>query len=238
MTLRGFFRWIWRFNALIIFGGGIVVSLLAAWGVAQVLYQAVRPRPLPNTAAVGTASVVREQVFVGSFTAVPGTAYYSAPLSAVQDVRTESYSSSYGTKAAGSLRNLILFDSRDGATRRVLPDDSSIMTQLEFVPGGLDNGQRRPARAALFLVHRADADGNRRIDAADPGDLVMAPLDRAGLVTLATGVSRLHGVRETPTGTLVAFVRTGAALRFIEIDPAAAAILRSGAIDLPDLPPS
>ena len=89
----GFFKYVWRFNALAIAGAATVCILLGIYGGVTLYKEETRSRRVTNVVNVGEHENVSEEFSLGSPTIVAGTPYVRIPL-----YRGQSYSASYYSK--------------------------------------------------------------------------------------------------------------------------------------------
>ena len=228
METNRFFLLIWRLNALLITGAGLMLALAGAYAMASLVRDAVRPgvitspvRPAPSPGGPATS--------LDAFIEVPDTLYLIA------EVKGEEREDSAGRGSSYSLdhpvRNLVILDAGAAAARRVLPDDGAVLGSYQMVPR--QTGTRTaPPEALLVTAHRADTDGNGRVNRNDAGDLVAAPLAGGAALVLATNVRRILAVTARGERRFAAVVENRAGLRLVEFSLDGLRVLRDVAVEI------
>lgn len=167
------FRLVWRLNAVVILGVGLVAGVVAAWALVQIGRDIVRPRVIDGVMRAPTAQA-REVIALGGFTEAPGGRYLVGPITGEQDGDGGVYS-----KTIGSSRDLVVLDRETGGVTRVLDRLDHVILSWSYpvAERGAD-ADPDPKHLVVTLVD-ADTDANGRLDGNDRrAVLVCAPSGR------------------------------------------------------------
>lgn len=186
---KGFFRAIWRFNALTIAAVsalGLFIGSYAAFQIARDVfyrpYQAhdiARVEPQDGTTGPGTpAPKIRTDLSVNRFSHIRGTDTVWAQLSA-----TQSYDYKYSSKEASSTRNVIFYDLKTGQSRKLLPDDDRIVIETNELRDD-DPQALKPPKALLFSLIEKDTNADGVLNTEDGVTIVLTRPNGEGLTRI------------------------------------------------------
>ncbi|TDR89642.1 hypothetical protein [Enterovirga rhinocerotis] len=234
-----FFRLVWRVNALLILGVALAVCALVGSQLARDLSRGWtasrgpdRGIATPATVPAGRAAEAPPEVLhVGRFARADGPILY-APLYLGRPGDIAKYAS--GPKQGAQTRNIVFFDSRDGALRRLLPDDAGRILDQTTIARREPGEDSRPV-ARLYVHVPADSSGDGVLDHRDLQRILVTRPDGSGQVVLAEGVDHFVTV-EAGSGagrTLSYFVRRGGELHYGAFDLATFEPGRSTPVPLP-----
>lgn len=153
------FRLIWRLNALVILGVGLVAGVVALWALVQIGRDIVRPRMVEGVLNP-TLPERRETLTLGGFEAAPGGRYLIARIQGEQDGDSGVYS-----KTVGSTRDLVILDRVTGEAKRVLGRLDHLILTWSY-PVADREGTPEPSLLLLTVID-ADTDGDKRLDSND-----------------------------------------------------------------------
>jgi len=174
------FRFIWRVNALVILGVGLVAGAVASWGLIQIARDIVRPRAIEGVMRVPDADQ-REIVSLGSFTPAPGGRYLVGTVSGEQEGFEAGYS-----KTIGSTRDLVILDRVSNTIVRLLGRTDQVILSWSYP---VADGEK-PVDPSMLLVTLVDADsnGDKRLDGADRRTLLACLPSGADCKPLLAGI--------------------------------------------------
>jgi len=175
------FRAIWRFNAVAIALGVVLVAILALIALTDMATRALW-REATNVAkpAADTDTTIPDDVklSLGRLSWIQKGSVLWAPVHSAQTFR-------YGvsSKTASSTRNYIFFDVQTGASRPLLPDNRSIITDTEVVKLERRGEPSKAVALAIAIVSR-DTNGDGRLSANDTADVALVKSDGSNLTRL------------------------------------------------------
>lgn len=103
-----FFRFVWRFNGLVIMAAGLLAVGVLAFSVYKIFQDVKRDRTARNIINVQQENNIKETWQLGYMTGIEGSPYVMIPLSSGQD-----YSASYYSQSTQSVRNYLFINSQN-----------------------------------------------------------------------------------------------------------------------------
>ncbi|NNE86673.1 MAG: hypothetical protein HKN27_01245 [Silicimonas sp.] len=192
----GFFKWVWRFNALALAG-------LLLFAGAMVLWEMI-PRTASSVSGVVNVDPADETLVetlqIGGVTVIDGLIRYSVGREQTYDVgyssgkstRNNTLNYGYLDPESGDLRWLL--DGFDAliletiALRRPSRASRSSVSESE-------NDETQETVATLFLIVDQDTSGDKRLSRSDIGRLALSMPDGTGLKNILEDVHAFRGVQ-------------------------------------------
>jgi hypothetical protein len=205
------FRLVWRLNALVILGVGLVAGLVAAWALLQIVRDVVRPRVLDGVMHAPQAER-SEVITLGGFDVAPGGRYLVAPVQGEQTGEVSVYS-----KTSGSTRDLVVIDRQTGTVARVLSRVDRVILTWQYPVAD----RATPADPPLLLVTvvDADTDGNGRLDGNDSRTLLGCAPSGQPCTPLLTGVDHVLSLSARADGRVDVATTTAGKTEWRVINP-------------------
>ncbi len=229
---KGFYRAIWRFNALAIAAVsalGLFVGSYAAFQIARDVFY--RPYQAHDIARVepqdGTGALpkLRTDLSVASFSPIRGTETLWAQLTA-----TQSYDYRYSSKEASSTRNVIFYDVKSGKSRKLLPSDDAVIADTRELREDDPQGTK-PPKALLFSFIEKDTNGDGVLNHQDGVTLALAQSNGEGLMRIEEFSGELKGeTLVTAANEIVVMTERDGALKALHIDLASFKVTKSAAV--------
>jgi hypothetical protein len=211
-----FFRFVWRLNALVLFGAASIALVLGAYALYQIVKQETQTSFVEDQARLDPEPVTQEKLSLGRLEPVPGRDLARA------DVRAEQ--AGYGGPASsdkiiGSTRNVLLLDLETGKTRKLFDTDRNIVMAETRFPVDMRGGPTdAPTTGYIFTVVSADSDKDNRLSASDAKSLLGWPIDAEKPVVVANGIDEV--LMTQMRGSVISMVvRTGKRIARLDIDP-------------------
>lgn len=218
---RGFFRLVWRFNALAIAAVSaivIFVGVFSAYHIARDLFrQSYQARDIARVehAADGDAAQppVKTDVSLTQFTPIRGSSILWASLEAHQ-----TYDFRSSSKEASSTRNIVFYDMTKGESRKLLADDTRLIIERRELRND-EAPSNDPPRALFFLLIENDTDKDGLLTQRDEWTIAMSRLNGDGLTRIEGAVGSVHGMTLNASGNeAVAVVDSGGSLTALHIE--------------------
>ncbi|KPN63241.1 hypothetical protein SAMN04488527_10221 [Aliiroseovarius crassostreae] len=213
----GFFKFIWRFNALALAGILVLVAGVFTWQV--VLKDVLRDRSareVVNIDPEDTTLVETRVIRVNGPVAGQG-------LFRVSLVAEQGYDSGYASKDTyDSVLNTGFYDPSTGVTRWVFSGNEQLITNVEGLYGETPGEQRvkdRPVRGYLLTFVDQDSSGDRRLSHSDRKSVMaLGPDGQGGTVILSdlTAAPQIWGLEG---GAVVLFYEKDGARFSAQYDP-------------------
>jgi hypothetical protein len=186
------FRLIWRLNALVILGVGLVAGVVALWALVQIGRDVVRPRAVEGVLNP-TLTDRRETLSLGGFEPAPGGRYLVAAIQGEQAGETGVYA-----KTVGSTRDLVVLDRATGVTKRVLGRLDQLI--LGWSHPVADRAAPIEPSLLLITVVEADTDGDTRLDGGDRRAVLACAPSGEACAPVVAGVDQVLSHAARPDG--------------------------------------
>ena len=191
---NGFFKYVWRFNALAIAGATTICILLGLYGGLTIFKEETRPRRVTNVVNVDQQDKVLEEFSLGTPSAMAATSYVQVPL-----YRGQSYGvGSIYSKGSQQAVNLLFLNSSTNESRwlfngvgQLLLDSQVLFNKLKDAPD-----QPRAAVAVVHVVVEKDTDGDKRLTGKDAISLATSATDGTNYRKLIEGIDQLYSVQQ------------------------------------------
>ena len=192
---HGFFKWVWRYNGLVIAVAATLILGIILWEMTSDLRRSLNPRvtnvvAIPSPTADGTpadpADLVERTYFSGSLRTNRKSLY------AMRLYREQTYTNNYVSKdSTGNLINYVIVDSTTGTTRplfegneRLILDHYDLKT---YPPRGESYGV-----GTILTVVETDTNGDGRLSRNDTWSTYFVDPDWTGPVKLLESVEDLQ----------------------------------------------
>ena len=169
----GFFKWVWRFNALVIAGVVTCAAVAIVWDMTRDLRREWLPTRTTDTLAIapteaGTAPVAAPQTVARRYFGRPGTqgsgSIFAMPLYVEQKYENRGISKS----SSGNIVNYRIVDMQAATNRWLFPATGVERLVLEAQPMILNTSQGNQRRIGYLLsVVEADTNGDARLSRRD-----------------------------------------------------------------------
>jgi hypothetical protein len=229
---KGFFRAVWRFNALAIAAVSCLALFVGAYAAFQIARDVFhRPYQAHDIARVETkdgAAVpprVRTDLSVASFSPIRGTETLWAHLTAKQ-----AYDFRYSSKEASSTRNVIFYDVKSGRSRKLLSNDNAVIVDTRELREDDPKGTK-PPKALLFSFIEKDTNGDGILNHQDGVTLALAQANGEGLTRIEEASGQLKGeTLVAAANEIVVMNERDGALKALHIDLATFKVTKSEAV--------
>ncbi|MFC3692809.1 hypothetical protein [Chenggangzhangella methanolivorans] len=239
---NAFFRFIWRMNALVIFGLALLSLLAVVYWVVELV--GPRARNVVEISSAGEKDApAREparELKVGGFQP-SGPSVFEAPLLRASSSRKRpALSSGFKGGEDQIALNVVFFNTQTGEIKRVFPTDSGLVLRRHAVRFS----EKDDPVAHLYVYVPADSNGDKLLTDDDAKRVVMVRPDGGSMITLAEGVDEFDRADETNYGSMLVkadapklrcFVRKYDETRFLEVDLATFTVTSGPVVALPKL---
>jgi len=166
MQENRFFRFVWRFNAVVLMIVGILAIVLLGFGGYQIFEEILGEEAPAKTVDVGGGSIADEKWRLGQLQNIEGSPYVMIPLFSDQGV-----DSSYSSKASStSSHNLLFINCEDNQKRWLFPANDFLVVRKCLLPEGdyFSSCKRdQPVKAILYQIAKKDTNGDGRLTEND-----------------------------------------------------------------------
>lgn len=218
---KGFFRLVWRFNALAIAavsGISLFVGAYATYHVARDLFR--HPYQTEDVARVEQPAdgdtpqpAVKTDVSLSHFSSIRGSPILWATLDARQ-----TYDFRYSSKEASSTRNVVFYDMAKGESRKLLADDKRLIVERRELRKD-DAPSNDPPTALFFLLIETDTDKDGLLTQRDAWTIAFSRVNGEELTRIEGAAGSVYGVTLNAGGNeAVTIVEAGGGLSALHID--------------------
>lgn len=190
----GFFKWLWRFNAVVIaLAAASFLAMSAVFLIGEIsglFFNGTMDDAVPVSAADATAPEVPLDLQLGMIEHPEGSDVMRVAL------RTgDRYASSYSKYPSSSTLNIGIVDPDSLATRWLFPADHTLILQTMDVLRNVRDvagTESIAAQASLYLVVQEDTNKDGALSSLDRAEVMISDVDGSGLkvLTEATGLSQ------------------------------------------------
>jgi hypothetical protein len=198
-----FFRYVWRFNAIVIAGGAVLCILLGSFAAIKILKSETRARHVTNLINLGDQTKVKDELVVGYPRMIAGTDYAKAPL-----YRTQSYDISYYSKnSAGNDVNYLFLNSRTGESKWLMPTAAQLFISHEVLLEKLNKvtEEKNKVIGIVYTVVEKDTNGDSRLTEKDKIVVSHSSPDGSEYKKLVEGIDRIHGIDQIADDRMIIF---------------------------------
>ena len=190
----GFFKYVWRFNALAIAGAATACILLSLYAGLTIFKEETRKRRVTNVVNVDPQDKISEEFSLGTPRPIAATTHVQVPL-----FRGQSYGAgSIYSKGTRQEVNLLFLNVATNESRwlfngvgQLLLDNHTLFNKLKDAPD-----QPRAAIAVLHVVVERDTNGDKRLTEKDAISLAASAADGTNYRKLIDGIDQLYFVQQ------------------------------------------
>ena len=198
MEQNRLFKWVWRFNSLLIAVAGILAIAVTLYLLYEIRQTAIRERNTFNTVNVEQTSTVRENWQLSYIAEVKGT-----PMLLVSLNSDQSYEQSYYSKSATASRNYLFINTQSNSSKWLLPHNNYLFLYKELISDIVQKEKSSTVQAILFTLIKSDTDGDLRLTDNDVKTIALSRPNGTDYHEVLTGIDRLVGKRLISTNTLL-----------------------------------
>jgi len=188
MNENRFFRFVWRFNGIILMVAGMLSIFALLIGGYSFIRNTTRERDTRNIVNVQGDATIEEKWQLGHMSPIEGGPYVMIPLHSDQK-----YAQSYYSKSSSSARNYLFINSQNNKkhwlfdTNQYLIADISLLSEKEF------RAEKRNIRAILYRVVKRDTNRDKRLTDDDLQDIALSRPNGKGYKEILNGIDVFIG---------------------------------------------
>ena len=162
MEKNKFFRFVWRFNGLILMIAGLLSILVLVFGGYKVFRDTTRENNTWDIVNVQEENEVKKNWHLGYMSIIRGSPYVMVPLNSNQI-----YAQSYYSKTSSSVRNYIFSNMKSNEKNWLFDDNQYLIADIDFLPEKQNGSDDRDVRAILYKIVKRDTDNDKRLTTDD-----------------------------------------------------------------------
>ncbi|MGK7875737.1 MAG: hypothetical protein AB4426_21300 [Xenococcaceae cyanobacterium] len=184
------FRFVWRFNAIVIMLAGLLAIAVLGFAAIQIFKETMRERQRSNIVNLSDSSEVKEEWELGNLREIEGTPYLMLPLYSDQ-----SYAQSYYSKSARSTRNYLFFDAETEERRWLFANNNYLIARDSFISETDYRSKSKTVQAILYNIIKEDTNGDKRLTDDDLITIALTKPNGYNYKELLSGLDSLLGYK-------------------------------------------
>lgn len=191
---NGFFRFVWRFNALAIAGAATTCIVLGVSAALSIFNAEQRPHRGTNVVSVDQENKAAEEFSLGNPSAIAGIPYVQVPLYRGRRYGVGSIYSGGSQQAV----NLLFLNISTNENRWLFNGAGQLIFDSHVLFNKLKDAND-PSRVAIAFVHvvvEKDTDADKRLTERDAISLATSATDGTNYRKLIEGIDQLYSVKQ------------------------------------------
>lgn len=186
-----FFQFIWRVNALMIFGIAVLAGVLGLYAVYSIFKTETRDREVSDLLAVNPNVPQQDEVRLGYPVAVAGTQNLRIPLYREQKTDLSYYSKSSGD----NMVNELFVNASSGQSKWLFAGkDRIILNQIQTLQQM--RSEQPVATSILYTLVDKDTNGDERLSTQDFTSIGYTAPDSGAYTPLLDNIEKLYAVEQ------------------------------------------
>ena len=158
MEENKFFRFVWRFNGLILMIAGMLSIIVLAFAGYGIIRDVTRERNTHNTVNVQDENDIKEKWQLGYMSNIQGSPYVMIPLNSEQ-----SYAQSYSSKSSSSTRNYLFINSLNNEKHWLFGNNDYLIAETDLLSEEEYNSDKREIRAIIYKIVKSDTHDDKSL---------------------------------------------------------------------------
>jgi hypothetical protein len=153
-----FFKFIWRFNGLVIMVAGVLAIGVLAFAGYKIVGDATRERSTHNIVNVQVDKTIEEKWKLGYMSHIQGSSYVMIALNSDQ-----SYAQSYYSKSTSSARNYLFINGQNNERTWLFETNQYLVTDTDILSVKESGSNEQKVEAILYRVVKKDTNNDHRL---------------------------------------------------------------------------
>lgn len=158
MEENKFFRFVWRFNGLILMIAGMLSIIVLAFAGYGIIRDVTRERNTHNTVNVQDENDIKEKWQLGYMSNIQGSPYVMIPLNSEQ-----SYAQSYSSKSSSSTRNYLFINSLNNEKHWLFGNNDYLIAETDLLSEKEYDSDKREIRAIIYKIVKSDTHDDKSL---------------------------------------------------------------------------
>ena len=201
-----FFRFVWRFNGLILMVAGVLSICVLVFAGYNIIKKGVnRGKTNRNIVNVQEKNSVDEKWKLGYMSSIQGSPYVMIPLNS-----DKSYAQSYYSKSSTSVRNYLFINSQNNEKHWLFGTNQYLIADTDLLSEKKYRADERKVRAILYKIAKRDTNSDQRLTNNDLQTVALSLPSGKGYKEILDGIDLFVGQRLIDKDTLlIVFQREG-----------------------------
>lgn len=207
-----FFKFVWRFNGLVLMLTLLGVIVVALYSVIRELVHTRPPQVIRNVADDPSGE---EKWRLGYPQQIDGTVYVYIPLISekeeieVRERKRKAFSSYSDEGYSDPTKNILFVNTETSEMRWLFPTNNQLVTQVQMLSAtAQEEARKRSIRAILYQVVQADSDGNKRLTVDDDTVVALSQPDGSRYKEVLASTDRMIDVMLLENKTIFLMYQT------------------------------
>ena len=193
-----FFKFAWRFNAIIFMLAGILAIGVLVFTGYQIFREATRERTTRNIVNVDKNQSIDEKCELGRQYKIEGTSFIMIPLISDQSYAMASYS-----KSSHSARNYLFIDIQNNDKKWLFQTNAHLIADIDFLTENENEEEARRVLAILYRIISKDKNGDKRLTDVDGISIAISRPSGHGYKEIINDVDRFVGHHVINKGSML-----------------------------------
>ena len=198
MEENRFFKFVWRFNGLILMVTGIMAIVLLAFIGYKVVMDVIGEKSVYNVVNIQNETVIKEEWQLGYPVKIRGTSYFMCALTSGQ-----SYAKSYYNKSSSSARNYLFINGQNNEMYWLFKTNEYLLVAVHQLPDNRQELDEEKSKAILYQVVKKDTNNDQRLTDQDLQTIAISRPDGQAYEEILDGVELFIGQQTTPKNKLL-----------------------------------
>lgn len=198
MDENRFFRFVWRFNGIILMVAGMLGIIVLLIGGYSFLRTITRDRGTRDIVNVQGDAPVEEKWQLGYMSPIDSEPWVMIPLYSDQK-----YDQSYYSKSTSSARNYLFINSRTNKKHWLFSTNRYLIVDVAFLSEAENAENEKKVRALLYRIVKKDTNGDKRLTHDDLQVIGLSRPSGKGYKEVLNGIDVFVGQRLVDEDTLL-----------------------------------
>jgi hypothetical protein len=212
MEENTFFKWVWRFNGVVISVAGVLAIGVLLFVGNKLLQDMTRERKAHNVVNIETRSEVKEHWRLGSMAEVRGHPVVMVPLHSDQK-----YNQSYYNKISLSVRNYLFINTETSSNQWLFDHNNYLIENREYLRSGMGDTKKN-VTAILYSLIQFDTNSDKRLAVTDLKTIALTKPNGAGYKEVLKNVEQFFGSKSIDSNSLLVLYQRNGVGYSVKID--------------------
>lgn len=214
---KGFFRWVWRFNAVVLAFGLLLLCAIALWEITREWRRDALQTQPSNALAIDPDADSAAPTEISRYFGVPlsraGSPIYAVPLMIEQEYPSRGISKGNSNR----LLNYRIINTADQSARWLFGEGEWLVADTRdiFLSTTQTDGRRTLGR--ILTVVEEDTNSDERLSRRDTKTLYFTDPDWSAPVAIAAGISSLLALEAVSASEIDIFAKTPDGTRVLRV---------------------
>ena len=190
----GFFKWVWRFNAVVIAFAALAVIAVSVFIARELWQDYTRDKYAPEVVNIDTESNTLQDAFSYGYPVFDNdNNSIILPLLVSQTYGVSRAYASVSKNTGSNTINYLIINRDDDSSHWFFADHKQLITQVEIIKRPIDaEDDDKKVVARLYEIVTKDSNGDKRLSESDKKTLLITPPDRSNPTQIISGYDSIE----------------------------------------------